>query len=74
MTTWKAYAVRTRIGTPGRHAFESHAFEKRAGDPDLLHGAMAAGVDSVPADRSRLWQRTKTTPTPRPQRARLRPM
>jgi hypothetical protein len=49
MTTWKAYAVRTRIGTPGRHAFE-----KRAGDPHLLHGAMAAGVDSVSADRSRL--------------------
>jgi hypothetical protein len=61
--------VRTRIGTLDRHAFE-----KGAVDPHLIHRATAAGVDSVPADRSRLWPTTKTTPTPRPQRARVRPM
>jgi hypothetical protein len=69
MTTLKVYAVRTRIGPPDRHAFE-----KRAGDPQLIHGAMAAGVDRIPADKSRLWPTTKTMPPPRPQRARLRTM
>jgi hypothetical protein len=51
-------------GSYGRNAYGRRRppFSDRR-DPQLIHGAIA-GVDSVPADRTRLWPRTMTMPTP----------